>query len=434
MKESKYNKYFNFNGKKYVFNAMTTALADINENFERIIANIANLNPKELTNEEDIILVNNMILAGCIIDDDVNELDILKFRNNKGRFDASSLSLTIAPTLMCNFACPYCYETPVPGIMDEETQNALINFVKKQFENGIRKLSITWYGGEPLIAKDAIYNLSENFIKIVNEFNGSYDAFMVTNGYLFTDEIINKLKEYKVESFQITIDGPADIHNTRRKLKNSNGDTFYKIIENLKKLVENGLKPIVRINIDKTNHKKTYELLDYFKENNLMIPIDFAQVYDANQNSCSLLNHNCLTTEEYSYINYDLFTYSQNKGLIANTMSKYPIPKYNYCGADNINVFVVDVFGNLFKCWDEVGKKELAIDNIKNYEKFNFQYKKNYAKWFITNIFEDKDCIDCFYLPICMGGCPFLKDSNKKNHCVYWKYNLEKYLELVIPK
>jgi len=124
----------------------------------------------------------------------------------------------------------------------------------------------------------------------------------------------------------------------------------------------------------------------------------------------------------------------QNIGISTNKMITYPAIKHSYCGADNINVFVIDTFGYLYKCWDEIGLREIAIDNIKNYENFNFQYKKNYTKWFDNNIFDDKECVDCFYLPICMGGCPFFKLKHKTNHCMYWKYNLEKYLELVIPK
>ena len=55
-----------------------------------------------------------------IIDDDVNELEILRIRNREAVRN-QSYQLIINPTLECNFRCWYCYENHKKGHMNETT-------------------------------------------------------------------------------------------------------------------------------------------------------------------------------------------------------------------------------------------------------------------------------------------------------------------------
>src|SRR5699024_5938565 len=123
-----------------------------------------------------------------------------------------------APTLSCNFGCPYCYEEPKSGFMSEEVQKSILDMITEAAKRR-KDISVTWYGGEPLIAKDIIFNMSEKIINICEENDCDYSSYIVTNGYLVTDEIIENFKKYKITGAQITIDGPPEIHNSRRFLK-----------------------------------------------------------------------------------------------------------------------------------------------------------------------------------------------------------------------
>lgn len=100
--------------------------------------------------------------------------------------------------------------------------DAIIDMVEKMVEQK-NDISITWYGGEPLIGKHIIYSLSEKFIKICNKYSVNYGAYMVSNGFLVTEEVIEQLKKYKVTGVQLTIDGPPEIHNIRRLKGTVNG-------------------------------------------------------------------------------------------------------------------------------------------------------------------------------------------------------------------
>lgn len=63
------------------------------------------------------------------------------------------MSLIIAPTLDCNFRCPYCFEDLKKIYMTKGTVNAIKNFVRNKIKNGVTNLNVSWYGGEPLLCK-----------------------------------------------------------------------------------------------------------------------------------------------------------------------------------------------------------------------------------------------------------------------------------------
>ncbi len=49
------------------------------------------------------------------------------------------VSLTICPTMNCNFDCPYCFEDHRPGKMSPEVQDDVVNLARRMLEAGGRK-------------------------------------------------------------------------------------------------------------------------------------------------------------------------------------------------------------------------------------------------------------------------------------------------------
>ncbi len=47
----------------------------------------------------------------------------------------------------------------------------------------------------------------------------SVESSLITNGTLLTEGIFNELMRYNLQSIQVTIDGPPEIHNKRRPMK-----------------------------------------------------------------------------------------------------------------------------------------------------------------------------------------------------------------------
>ena len=355
-----------------------------------------------------------------IIDDDYDELNAIKFNSYSGKFCSDRFDLTIAPTLQCNFDCPYCYEERKSGIMSSDIINFIYDKIKREAEKK-HNIFITWYGGEPLLAKDLIFEMSQQIMKICSAQKVKYNSYIITNGYLINEDIAGAFKKFHIRGAQITVDGPPFIHNSRRKLRSGKADTFDVIIENIKKLLNNDIDVNIRINIDKTNIRSIEELLDIFIQNGLQgCNISLGQVKNYT-NMCRSRETDNLTNEQYAEIilrSQDIFL---ERGFKVLNYPCYPSLKANYCCADSINSFVIDYDGKIYKCLNDIGNKNKIVGDVK--EPINLYNKLN-IEYLMWSPFNYKKCIKCKLLPICMGGCPYLGLKYKKAECEKWKYNL----------
>ncbi len=424
MKLSRYNFLKRYENATVFFNAMTCALAIVDENFLCVLDDIKNNRYDE--KQYDLQLVSDMKNSGCIVDDGVDELERLEFFRNLAKYDMTNFGLTIAPTLDCNFRCKYCFETHPKGIMSAEIQAALVKFVEQRLEVA-KSFSVTWYGGEPLLAKDIIYSLSEKFLEICAKKNLEYDAFIITNASLMDDADIAAFKKYKISGAQVTIDGPPEIHDKRRRsIKNES--TFDKLIDRVNALLSNDLSAIVRINIDKENIGHVDELLKILRERidkyeNLKV--DFGQV-TAFTEICRSIESDCYGNEQFADVMLPLYDKVEKAHFSVNKMSAYPSPRTNYCCVDYVSSFVVDNTGALYKCWNHVGDLKKSCGNV---AKLNLD--ENYLSWILNNPIRNEKCRDCNCLPICMGGCPDAMKNSADGQpiCGTIKYNLDKILE-----
>lgn len=412
-------------GKNLAFNSTTCALAEVENQFIETLENIENIDIDKCDPQiKD--LIDEMKKGNFVIEDYIDEIQHLKFRNNMGKFSSNSLGLTIAPTLNCNFKCPYCYEVPKETLMSKKVQEGIISLVEKNAPN-IGRLSITWYGGEPLIGSNIIFTLSEQIMKICSQNNIKYHAYIVTNGYLINDDILVGMKNSCIEGCQITVDGPPEIHNKRRVLRNGDG-TFDVILNNIKKLISNDINVSLRVNIDKTNVECIEHLLLILREEGLNdLIINFGQV-TAYTDACSDIACNCLQNDEYSSACISLQKKLHEYDFKAENYPYYPGIKGNYCCADQVNSFVIDADGYLYKCWNSIGNINEAVGKVDEIDTPNSRYISQQIDWVLTNPFEGK-CLDCKLLPICMGGCPYLKKEEKEAVCEKWIYNFEEMLK-----
>lgn len=410
-------------GTMLVMNTFSCALAVADDSFTELLA--------ILDNDSDCIVPNNLLdcfndarSAHFIVDDECDEL--LEFENERGlkQYSQSFLDLTIAPTLACNFNCVYCYESVRKGKMSLEVQAAILDFLRQQAFN-LKELSVTWYGGEPLLAPDVISGMATQILSICKENNIRFSSGIVTNGSLITSETIKILKDALVKSVQITIDGPSSIHNARRTQKNG-VDSYDTIVNNVNLLLAEGCFDVaLRINIDKSNISTLEELFADLSRKLIskQLKIYVGQV-SAYTEACKSVENICLTNEEYAYqkiINYELL---QKYGFIDdNNLILYPSPKYIYCTAQLLNSFVVDPEGYLYKCWNEVGVLDKSIGNISN-GFFITNYKN--SRWAKCNPLHNPKCVECKILPLCAGGCPQKASSqNESTICDSLKYNID---------
>lgn len=423
MKESKYNINVEHNGEYLMFNSRTTATAALDRPALEILNAV-----RQGNNVQETGLVKEMKRAGFLVDDDADELQQLEMNYNLGKYEKDGLGLIIAPTMACNFTCPYCFEGTQKGIMSEELQNRIISIASDFAKDG-QNINITWFGGEPLLAKETIYSMSERLIQICQRENVIYEAGMITNGYLLDEETVQQLKDCKLSSMQITLDGLPETHNQKRKLRiNSDEPTFERILENILLVKKFDIDVAIRINIDKETQGEMEQLLELMTKNGLAEDLYLGHV-QGNTDSSKEFAQNCLSTEEFACVCADFEKLLFSKKL----RTDYPTPTRIGCGADYLYSYVVDADGDMYKCWNDIGIKENSIGNMCTLETFSKIIQnpgKNYTKYMTWSPFDFEKCRECNILPICMGGCQYNGQKAGEPICENWKYELEKYITL----
>lgn len=408
MKYSKYNLLRKINNGFYIINLLSSEYLKLSEEeYKSIKEN------KKLSQD----LIEKLMQKRFIVDKDFDEVQYLKDRYKKAQEEKDLLTVTIAPTLRCNFSCPYCYENKNGKIIDKEAQDKIISFIDKQLSQGYKKVDLIWFGGEPLMAYPIIKRMSKKIISLCEEKNVDYNAFMTTNGYLLNDDIINELENLKINQLYITLDGLAETHDKRRCLIDKT-ETFDKIVSNLCKLKNKKISTIIRMNIDRKN-VDDIENLRKFVVNELELPMYLGLV---RQYTDSCINENIyFNKEEYSKIQDSFFESQEKDGKM-----DYQMPRQLplYCRACKVGTFVIDPDLNIFKCENDIGRIEKRISTIDNYPFLNeIQDSSNesYYKW---NPFENDKCIQCEVLPICTGGCPYVGIKNDEPECEIYKYDI----------
>lgn len=417
LKASRYNIVLKEENDTIVFNAKNCALVKVNDIFLELLKN-----PNKRAGNDYEVLSKQMMDAGFLVAADVDEVKVLEYEHNLARYDRSRLTLTILPSYECNFRCFYCFENKQNVQLDDKEIEGIKNFTLQHI-SGVEKLSVCWFGGEPLLNPDAIWLLSDFFIKLCKNENVEYRATMITNGSLITNKIIDKLKISHIDSVQITLDGDKECHDKRRCLKNGNG-SYDLILDNIHLLTEAGIKVVCRINIDKTNYEGVMRLLSILPKENLNnFEIMFGHVLPLGGIS-EWSDRICYSMEEFSDVTDIYFDFMYEHGLSCpNDYPFYPRPIKNFCGACQVNSYVIHPKGDIHKCYDTVNYK---IGNLFDGIAVTDVDKCNYAHWVSFNPFKDNECLNCDILPLCMGGCPHLKDILRKKFCLKWKHGIEK--------
>lgn len=422
MKKSQFNLFFRDaeTNRYVVFNAKSTAMAVISEDELNLYKKLV-LKDFVCDNQIEKTFLNELEKGDFIFKDNENEIEVLKYLQKSIQFSQSSLNLTIAPTMACNFKCVYCYQGEHNSIekMDKSIQESIIDFIKSKIHK-IDSLNITWYGGEPLLAIDIIESLTKKFLDLCKQHKVSYNAGIITNGYYLNKFNAKKLLDLKIEMVQITLDGPKDYHDLKRPLKNGHG-TFDVIISNLIEIKEIFNKKIsLRINTDQYNYEYVEEVINILEDNNLLgYVIPYLGYVDSTNDFYD--HKKCLSPEKFLNVK-NQFLHKLYKENYEQTCIDYPKVRLNSCLADSINGYVIDPKGNLTKCWCDIGHDEYCVGNISD---GTIQFNR-LIEYFNYDIFSDDKCKECNIIPICLGGCPRRRIDNTYSICNTKKLEVHK--------
>lgn len=111
-------------------------------------------------------------------------------------------------TLACCFSCKYCGSKGGKARENELSTEECLDIANQLADLGCRRVSMI--GGEVFMRKDW-----KQIVSRLTEHNIAVN--IITNGYIFSDELIDDIKEVSVESVSVSLDGPEKIHDKYRQ-------------------------------------------------------------------------------------------------------------------------------------------------------------------------------------------------------------------------
>jgi uncharacterized protein len=395
--------------------------------------------PISLADEIGADSLKALLECGVLVDFD--EVEELKSRFAKAKEGTDRLDLCVLPTLSCNMACAYCYETTSAPCVSEKLhdscQRGLVSLVADRLSDGVKKLTLLWFGGEPLLALNLVTELTGAIREMAEKRSVQFSASMVTNGTLLTARRAGELVSAGVKSFQITLDGPREAHNKRRPFRDGSGDSYGSVLRGLKLLAKMDVKLTIRVNVDRANAPSISALLDELRSQGLhdspAVRIYFAPVLPS---VAGCRPGTCFDLREFSEIEITLARGAHERGF---SLPLTPRPRSLPCRAITPTCFVVEPSGAVQKCLGLVGRESTAVGWL-GVDGFHVADPSKLDSWHKWSPFSAK-CLECKALPICMGGCPLGSlpgdDSprafdTQESPCSSRVHNLEEMLRLLV--
>ncbi|WP_291066495.1 MULTISPECIES: radical SAM/SPASM domain-containing protein [unclassified Empedobacter] len=413
--------------KRIIYSTRTSLTALIDENiFQKILKN-------DFSNIDDKLL-NSLFSMEIIIPENENEFNEIMIQNSSMVDNIHHLDLTIQPTANCQLGCHYCAQKHSKNNMESDVYDKTLERIKSKLESSkFKNLFVNWYGGEPLNALSQLKKMSTEIINLCKINNVEYHSSIITNGLSLKPNIFKELYlNHKIWNYQITLDGTAKHHDTRRITKKGE-NTFDIIFNNIINIInldyyqEEIKDPIlIRINIDKTNLDSIKPLIDLFAENNAQgkIQFSFAPIVDWGDKKYGTIDG--FTKRDFADIEIDLMLYAHQKGFLINT-SLTPKREYMPCMVVAKDSEVFDAFGNVYPCYEftytpAYNDDKHKIGNLLN-ESFVPNELATTRNWY-NDIKKEgfSTCNKCELLPVCGGGC--VKNwYNDETGCPSFKFN-----------
>ena len=430
-KLSEFNYFLNCNnGTLRMYNSMSgvDSLLIVDKSIKEDVISV--LNGSRSANDIPDYIRTELFNRGYLVPNDRDEDYELKIKRAANILDKRYLNLIIMPTELCNFRCKYCYEKFEKGRMSKELQDSIIKYVKKNISNYVG-MSVSWFGGEPLLALDIIEYLSDNFIKICKAAKRIYVSGITTNGYDLTPDVFDKLYKLKVLTYQVTLDGFRTQHDNQRVLANGKG-TFDKIVNNLleiKKRRALGTIINIRTNVTKTILENIDEYLCFYKNNfgdDPKFSLYIQQAGDWGGDRVKYFSGE-LITSPYETVLKKMKEYGITLGKSGHFNELQC--ELNMCYAGKSNSFVIGSDGTLYKCTvhfdfpiNNIGKLNDSGDMILN---------DNHTKWIMPYLETKEKCVTCYKRASCPPSrCPYSALINNNTYCTpTGGDNLSMYLE-----
>lgn len=132
--------------------------------------------------------------------------------------DPTRLHITVNPTMRCNNACLYCCQDhDGQPSMSGQDWDALRRHVRSRLDQGVAHVRISLMGGEPTLEFAKVVRFLSWVSRLCADRGTAFHCNLTTNGRLLASlKAASELARSGVDHVQLTIDGPAHLHDRLR--------------------------------------------------------------------------------------------------------------------------------------------------------------------------------------------------------------------------
>lgn len=395
-----------------MYNCRTDAVVVLNKELQAVWGRYV---PQHFASLQEVhpSLFNLLVNKKFLVDDALNEPSDFQaeLREQDNRGDAYCIILN--PTLNCNMRCWYCYEKHRSETrMSKKVCMAVLQLVKNKVQmEGLKELSLSFFGGEPLLEFDTVvFPILKECEQLCMRHNKHFNVSFTSNSYLLTEKILGQLRNLCVSnpiSWQITIDGNRNVHNKVRHTTTGDG-TYDIIVKNIHLLVENGMNVLVRLNYMYRNILSFLDIVNDFSDiatsqrNHIEFQFqkiwqDLDKIQNAQEGQSKIEKvENAMTQAGFRFT---------DKAI-----------RPQRCYADDENSIVINYDGTLYNCtaqdFTDDAKEGVLSEDGKLVP--NAAYSRR-----IQRKYDNQTCNSCKVYPLCYGNCiQHLLLRTEQNVCV----------------
>lgn len=365
--------------------------------------------------EETIRTHKADLIEKCVLLQDVepsiNYNGISDFFTKRDAYNTNTVYITDAMSFECNFNCVYCMQqNTFRDVTPLSPKDRVLTWEKIRHSLNSQNIVLYLFGGEPFYSTDYLEELLETAANMSIPISS---ICAITNGSLANDKLINIIRKFRIQSLQITLDGPKNIHDIRRVSKDgtSSFDTIMKNIDVF--LHETTTRIIINTVLDKQNCNHYTELIDdlisrfpqYIFGSEPRISFNLGnECHPYNQSEYT--RENMLVSNDQEVFFENLFALF-NKGVCVN--SPFPTSR---CIATSVNEIVLGPNGDVYQCISGLGDIEFLVSKYS-------EYCEDGNKLLLKQLIYKKPertahCDSCNNFALCNGGCKYSKVVEKR--------------------
>lgn len=377
-------------------------------------------------------LTKYMYERGFLVPRGTNEFYRARLLYGSQQYKPDRLELILLASEECNFRCVYCYEKFPRATMEPWVRAAVAKLVERRAAF-LNSLSISWFGGEPLLGYEAIESLAPLFVRLADKKGFHYSSSMTTNGYLLTPDRFRQLLDWNVRSYQITVDGARENHNHHRPLADG-GSTFDVIFDNLQAMAKfrDSFSVALRVNFDRDNLPHMNDFIDYVRDRlgrDQRFKLKFYPIGKWGGENDERLPV-CGFSGEDERRQLELAAISKSVPAESKFIFMQPNLDQNVCYAARPYNLLIGADGKIMKCTIALDTKDynivgqLRADGVADID------IDKMAKWVAASFEDDPECRRCFYVPVCQGcSCPLDRIAYDHRPCPPEKTSIRRTLQ-----